>query len=207
MSDPTTKRRRRVPLLWLSGAFAAVLLVLGVNGTLSSWTTAIINNSTNTVKAADAVVLTETDGTNTCVSTDNNDGSNSYTCSTINKYGGTATPLTPGANQSVTVTMTNTGTTSGSLTLAPGTCVKSAGSASASQSICDVATVSIKCTSPSTLDTTGSPVVLSSFGSQTVGTLAAAASTQCTFKVTVPSNASPQIAGQVATQPLVWTLS
>lgn len=206
MSRPVNRRRRAVPLLWLSGAFAAILLVLGVNGTLSSWTTAVISNNTNTVKAADAVVLTETDGTNTCVSTDNNDGSNSFTCSTINKYGGTATPLTPGATQSVTVTMTNTGTASGGLTLAPGTCVKSAGSAAATQSICNVATVSIKCTLPSTLDTTSSPVVLSAFGSQTVGTLAAAASTQCTFKVTVPANASPQIAGQVATQPLVWTL-
>lgn len=207
MSHPTANRRRALPLLWLSGALAAVLLVLGVNGTLSSWTSAILNNSTDTVQAANAVVLTETDGTHTCVSTDNNDGSNSYTCATINKYGGTATPLAPGASQSVTVTMTNTGTTSGSLTLAPGTCVKSAGSASATQSICDVATVSITCTSPSTLDTTASPVVLSSFGAQTVGTLAAGASTQCTFQVTVPSNASPQIAGQVATQPLVWTLA
>ncbi|WP_125569887.1 hypothetical protein [Nocardioides baekrokdamisoli] len=203
----TQKRRRTTPVLWAGGVLAALALVLGVNGTLASWSTAILTNDTNTVKAADAKVLTETDGTNTCVSTDNNDGSNSYTCSTINKYGGTATPLAPGTNQATTVTMTNTGTASGSLTLAPGTCVKSAGSASATQSICDVATVTIKCTAPSSLDTTGTPVALSSFGSQTVGTLAAGASTQCTFTVAVPATASPQIAGQIATQPLVWTLA
>ncbi len=210
MADSTQhahKRRRSMPLLWASGALAAVVLVLGVNGTLSSWTTAIIDNGTNTAKAADAVVLTETDGTNTCVSTGNNDGTNSFSCSTINKYGGTGTPLQPGDSQSATVTMSNTGTGPGTLTLAPGVCTKTLGSGSATQSICDVATVTVKCTAPSTLDTTASPVVLSSFGNQSIGSLAAAESTSCTFTVALPSSASPQVAGQVASQPLTWTLA
>jgi hypothetical protein len=205
--DGHRSRRRFAPLVWISGGLAALLMVLGVSGTLSAWTTAVINNDTNTVQAADSVILQETDGTNTCNSTDNNNGSNTYTCSTINKYGGTATPLEPGDDQSVTVTMKNTGTVTGTLTLAPGTCTKSAGSPTASSSICDVALVTIACTSPSTLDTTSTPVVLSAFAGQSIGSLTAGASTACTFTVTVPASASPQIAGQVASQPLVWTLA
>ena len=202
------RRRRVVPLIWISGALAAVLLILGVNGTLSSWTQAIITNDTNTVQAAASLVLQES-GPNSavCNSTDGGGGGNSYTCSTIDKYGGTASPLNPGDHQSVTVTLKNTGTTTGSLTLAPGTCVKSVGSPTATVDICDVATVTIACTAPSALDTTGTPVALSSFGNQTVATLDAGDSTDCTFDVAMPATASAQIGGQVATQPLVWTLS
>jgi len=211
MTDQASKkdrRRRAVPLLWASGAVAAAVLVLGVNGTLSSWTTAIIHNDTDTVQAADAVVLTETSGSASCVSTD--DGTNEDTCSTINKYGGTGTPLSPNEDQSVTVTMKNTGTTSGSLTLSPGACSKVTGSGSslATESICDVATVTVACTAPSSVDTTSAPVVLNDFSSATtIGTLAAGASTSCTFDVALPNDASAQIAGQIASQPLDWTLT
>lgn len=180
MSDTPTpegghraKKRRAVPLVWAGSLLGATLLVLGVSGTLSSWTTAIITNSGNTVAAANAVILQETlPGTTptVCNSTDNNDGSNSYTCTSINKYGGTATPLDPVTNtmQSVTVNMKNTGTSSGALTLAPGTCVKSLGSLSASQSICDVALVTLKCTTPSSVDTTVTPVKLSTFAGTSI---------------------------------------
>ncbi|GAB3865082.1 hypothetical protein GCM10028801_35130 [Nocardioides maradonensis] len=202
------RRRRVAPLIWISGALAAVLLILGVNGTLSSWTRAIITNDTNTVQAANSLVLQES-GPNSavCSSTDGGGVGNSYTCSTIDKYGGTASPLAPGDHQSVTVTLTNTGTMTGSLTLGPGTCAKSVGSPTATVDICDVATVTIACTAPSGLDTTATPVALSSFANQTVATLNAGDSTACTFDVAMPATASAQIGGQVATQPLVWTLS
>ncbi|WP_460845843.1 hypothetical protein [Nocardioides ultimimeridianus] len=203
------RRRRVAPLIWISGGLAAVLLILGVSGTLSSWTRAIITNDTNTVQAADSLILQES-GPNSavCNSTDSGGVGNSFTCSTIDKYGGIATPLAPGDDQSVTVTLKNTGTTSGKLDLAPGTCVSTGGSVTASVSICDVAQVTVACTAPSALDTTATPVILSSFASATVVvTLPKNTSTDCTFDVTVPSDANPQIAGQVATQPLVWTLS
>ena len=80
------------------------MLTLSVNGTLSSWTTAIISNSTNTTATAQAVILQEVgpDGTaghvsQTCQSS--SDPSNSYSCTNINKYGGTTTPLTPGTTR------------------------------------------------------------------------------------------------------------
>jgi len=58
-------RRRFLPLVWAASAFAAVVLVLGVNGTLSAWTSAIITNDTNTVATANALILKEVgpDGT------------------------------------------------------------------------------------------------------------------------------------------------
>lgn len=202
------RRRRVAPLIWISGGLAAVLLILGVSGTLSGWTQAIITNDTNTVQAADSLILQES-GPNSavCNSTDGGGSGNSFTCSTIDKYGGVASPLAPGDDQSVTVTLKNTGTTTGSLTLAPGACVKSVGSPTATVDICDVATVTVVCTAPSALDTTGTPVALSSFGNQAVATLSAGDSTDCTFDVAMPATASAQIGGQVATQPLVWTLS
>ena len=39
-------------MLAAAGATAAVILVLGISGTLSSWTSAIITNDDNTVEAA-----------------------------------------------------------------------------------------------------------------------------------------------------------
>lgn len=203
------RRRRVAPLIWISGGLAAVLLILGVSGTLSGWTQAIITNDTNTVQAADSLILQES-GPNSavCNSTDGGGAGNSFTCSTIDKYGGTASPLAPGDHQSVTVTLTNTGTTSGALDLSPGTCATSGGSVTASASICDVAVVTVSCTAPSALDTTAAPVALSAFGNQSVVVvLAKNTSTDCTFDVSVPAGATPQIAGQTATQPLVWTLS
>ena len=205
---PRDPRRRRSLVLAAAGALAAALLVLGVSGTLSSWTRAILTNDTNTLEAAQSLLLEETGpGAVVCTSTDGGGSGNAFTCSTIDKYGGTASPLGPGDHQSVTVTLKNTGTTSGPLALAPGVCATSGGSPTATASICDTAEVTLVCTAPSAVDTTGSPVVLSAFGDQAVVvTLAAGASTDCTFDVALPVSASPQVAGQTATQPLVWTL-
>lgn len=208
MTTARSRDRRRSLALVGAGAIAAVLLVLGVSGTLASWTRAIITNDTNTLEAAQALILEET-GPNAavCTSTDGGGSGNAFTCSTIDKYGGTATPLEPGDHQSVTVTLTNTGTGSGPLALEPGACATSGGSPTATASICDVALVTVVCTAPSTLDTTGSPVALSAFGDQAVVVgLDAGDATECTFDVSLPASASPQVSGQTATQPLVWTL-
>lgn len=196
-------------MLAVAGALAATLLVLGISGTLSSWSRAILTNDSNAVEAAQSLILQETGpGNVVCTSTDGGGSGNSATCSTIDKYGGTAVPLGPGDHQMVTVTLTNTGTGSGGLELAPGTCATSAGSPTASAELCDVATVTVVCTAPGTVDTTATPVVLSALAELTVAaTLAPGASTDCTFDVALPASASPQVAGQIATQPLVWTLS
>ncbi|MFV0459940.1 MAG: hypothetical protein ACK5MT_14340 [Actinomycetales bacterium] len=198
--------RRETTLLWISGGLAAGVLAVGLNGTLSSWVTATIANDANTAAAATSVILTETDGTATCSSTQNGGAGNSYTCSTINKYGGTTTPLLPGDSQSVTVTMSNTGTGDGALALDAGACVATGGQA-ATDSLCEVATVAVSCPAGTT---TKAPTTLATFDADSptsVGGLTAGSSLSCTFTVSLPAGTSPVYSGQSLTQPLTWTLS
>src|SRR5690349_11932071 len=108
-----TATRTTAPYIWLASALAAAVLTLSVSGTLSGWTTAVLTNDTNTAATAGAVVLKEANaaGTTTCFSSA--DPSNVATCSTINKYGGTATPLIPGGTQVTSVTFTDVGARNG----------------------------------------------------------------------------------------------
>ena len=76
--------RRRGLVLAAAGAGAALILVLGVSGTLASWTKAIVTNDSNTVRAAQSLILEETGpAAATCTSTDGGGSGNSYTCTTI----------------------------------------------------------------------------------------------------------------------------
>jgi hypothetical protein len=211
-SDHGEHRRRRTGVLWASGAIAGAILLLAVNGTLSSWTTAIIDNSGNDVASKGAVALVETDGTHTCDT--GTSATNQVTCATINKYGGTGVPLDPdGTNsQSVTVNLKNTGTVSGTLALSSDACVSTAAPAStgadpAGHPVCNVVTVEVACTAPATLDTTGTPAALNTFGGGPVGTLAPGDATNCTFTLTLPSGTPSSYASQVASQALHWTLT
>ena len=206
--------RRRTLFLWAGGALAAAVLVLAVNGTLSSWTTAIIDNGSNDVAVTGAVALVETgpDGTTTCNTGEST--TNHASCDTINKYGGTETALDPdGANsRTVSVNLANTGTVAGQLVLSADACTSSAaaGSAGADPSghpVCDQVTVGVTCSSPSTLDTTATAVALSAFVGGTVGTLAAGADTDCVFTLTLPAGTPSAYASQVAAQVLHWTLT
>lgn len=133
------RRRRAAPFVWIGGLAAASILVLAVNGTLSTWTTAIIDNSTNQVNTAGSVRLLETaaDGTTVCDTGTADDNAltagDSDACTTINKYGGTAADpdgvktLAPGDSITSTVTLTNTGTGTGDLALTAGACTTSGG--------------------------------------------------------------------------------
>lgn len=216
MNDPTntenSDRRRRTGLLWTSGAIAAAILLLAVNGTLSSWTQAIVDNPDNSVAVKSAVALVETDGTNTCDTGAST--TNQVSCTTINKYGGTASPLDPGGvnSQSVSVNLANTGTATGNLVLSADACVSAAAPASTGADpvghpVCDVVTVEVACTGTGALDTTGSPAVLSSFAGGAVVSLAPGASTDCAFTLTLPAGTPSSYASQVASQGLHWTLT
>lgn len=130
-AESETRDRRRAPVLWFSGAAAAAILVLAVNGTLAGWTAAIINNTDNDVASTGSVSLLETGpgGITTCDT--RSSATNQVNCDTINKYGGTATPLDPGSvtggdSQSVQVNLKNTGTVSGGLVLTTDACVSTA---------------------------------------------------------------------------------
>lgn len=207
-SEPS--RRHVVPAAWGAGAVASVVLVLGVNGTLSSWTQAVINNDTNTTKSTVAVALEELSGTTSCVDTAGEAG-NTATCSTINKYGGTVLDPDGTNTSSQTVTLKNTGTTSGDLTLSAGTCAAtlvSDSSVVSAPNLCGLDTVEVTCgTTPTIVFATGTLDAFEAGGSQTVATLAAGDSLDCTFLVTLPADALATYSDQQASQPLTWTLT
>ena len=233
MTDPTpsvhrARRRRFVPLVWGASAFSAAVLVLGVNGTLSAWTSAIITNDTNTVATANALILKEVgpDGTaahtpQTCYSSTG--AGNSYTCSTINKYGGITTPLTPGASQQSDVTFTNVGKATGaSFKLVAGACSQTPtadGSATPPiNNLCTAAgelTVAVSCSDGASY-VPGSAWTDLVYAAGTPGgigtlthtaTLAADDSWTCRFTVALSPTASVTDQGITVTQPLTWTLA
>lgn len=204
---------RGIAMMWVAGAAAATVVSLGVTGTLSSWTSAVVTNSTNTVATANAVILKETGPGATPVTCQSSDGgvANTYTCDTINKYGGTGTPLLPGSSQSVTVTMSNVGTAAGSLTLKAAGCTPTGGITTGSTDACGIVQVKAECPAGTVKYPASGTATLTNFAAAaatTVSTsLAKDASISCTFTVTLPATASPTYAGQTLTQALTWTLT
>ena len=226
-SETQSKRRRGAPLVWLGGIVAATLLILGVSGTLSSWTSAIISNNNNSVASTTSVALLETQisPTNAAATPCDTAASttNSVTCSTINKYGGIDSTGTANANdtygaaldpdgvnsQAVTVKLANDGTGSGDLTLGAGACSHlaypgSVGADVADYNLCSQMQLAVACTGPSTFTYAGT---VGAFTGGAIGTLAATVSTNCTFTVTLPTTTPAGFASQYLTQALTWTLT
>lgn len=216
---PTT-RGRGLPLLWGAGVVAALLLVLSTNGTLASWTSAIISNDTNTVATASAVILKEVGPSATCLSSSG--AANSFTCSTINKYGGTTSPLNPGGSQVTDVVFTNVGASAASsFVLTTGACSQSpvAGSGTpAANNLCTNGdlTVAISCSNGATyvagsawVDLVQTAVAPSSITATLThtATLAAGSSFTCRFTVALGAAASVLDQGITASQALTWTLN
>jgi hypothetical protein len=220
-ADRQAARRRRPAVLALLGSLtAALVLTLGVNGTLASWTSAIIGNDTNTVATANAVILREVGpGAVTCLSSSG--ASNSYTCSTINKYGGTSSPLSPGGNQQVDVVFSNVGAASAAtFALAAGTCSQNPAAGSGTPAAANVCTngdltVAVSCSNGSSYasGSAWSDLVYAAGAPGSIGTLthtatlAAGASWTCRFTVALSASASVLDQGITASQPLTWTLS
>lgn len=217
------RARRRVgsgALLWSASGFAAVLLFLSTNGTLSSWTAAVIGNNTNTVATAAAVILQEVGPSATCLSSSG--AGNSFTCSTINKYGGTTTPLSPGANQVTDVVFSNVGSSAASsFVLTTGSCTQNPTAGSGSPAAANVCTngdltVAISCSNGATYSAgsawsdlvyaAGAPGSISGTLTHTA-TIAASASFTCRFTVALGAGASVLDQGITASQPLTWTLN
>jgi hypothetical protein len=203
MSSPPPDRRSTPSryALWGGGAVAAGVLVLGVNGTMSGWTSAIIDNTHNDVASAQAVSLIETGPGGTTCDTSGTP-TNTDTCSTINKYGGTADPLAPGDSQQVSVNLKNSGTGPGDLVLAADGCTSSP---QGPTDLCQQMQLHVTCTAPSTYDS--GTVTLADFTGGDIGTLTSGQSTDCTFVVTLPDGTPASYSGLVASQVLHWTLT
>lgn len=198
-----------------------MILLLSVNGTFSSWTTAVIGNTQNTVATSQAVILRETSGAVTCASSDA-PTTNVSTCSTINKYGGTATPLLPGGSQSVDVTFTDLGSANASsFKLAPGACsqVPAAGTGTpAAADLCTSGdlTVSVSCSPGATYVgasawtdlayPAAAPPTATKTHTATGGDLNVSASWTCRVVTALSASASVLAQGVTVSQPLTWTL-
>jgi hypothetical protein len=219
------RRRYADPRALLLGAcaVAATLLTLSVNGTLADWTSAVLTNSTNTVASSTAVILQEVgpDGTaghatQTCRSSDA--AANAATCTTINKYGGTSSPLGPGSSQATDVVFTNLGAANAtSFVLTPGTCssTPSTGTPTPNNLCTTDLTVAISCSGGSTYSagSAWTDLVYAAGAATSIPTLthtpgmASGASATCRITVALPAGASVLDQGLTLSQPLSWTLN
>ena len=207
-STSSARGETRLGLLWVVSAVSALVLSLVVNGTLSSWTQAIVTHNSNTVSTGTGNVALSVDltvgGGSPCLSSAGAD--NTTTCS-IDLFGngGTAvTNLQPGGTATTSVTLTNTGDTNGStLAFAPGDCT-------GSTALCSNLLVSMTCTGAATK--TVPAATMNSFAtadSNLTGTLQALGvnSTVCVFVVTLPLTAPLSTRNQTLSQDVVWTLT
>ncbi|MFL6160366.1 MAG: hypothetical protein ACJ72D_30120 [Marmoricola sp.] len=218
MTDRTnSKDRRRRAALWGSGAAAAAVLVLGVSGTLSSWTSALITNDDNSAGAtATYVALVETDGVSTCDTTTEPDNTDAA-CSTINKYGGNST-MSPGDSEVVDVTFSNPGSGDGlTFSYAPGACAPTNGAGGIDLCSDGDLTVTVSCSTGTSftigavvpaLGQSAAPGALTTRSWTSTPALAAASasSVTCRFTTALDSSAPPVDAGSQVSQPVTWTL-
>ena len=220
-------RRHFLPLVWMASAVSAAVLLLGVNGTLSAWTSAVLENTDNTAATANALILQEvgpdaSGAAQTCFSSSGT--GNSYSCTTINKYGGTtAAPLSPGQSRTVDVTFTNVGEATGaSFTLAADTCGQTPAANGAAtppiNNLCTATgelTVAVACSDGAAFVPASaySDLVYPAGPPSGIGTLvhtsaiAADASITCRFTVALNASASVTDQGIVVSQALTWTLA
>ena len=140
--------KKRIGLI-STGIVGALLVAFTFTPTFAGFAASI----QNTINSASTGTLTmkETSGTYTCNSTDGAGATtNSATCSTINKYGGTSTPLVAGGPaQTTNITLQNTGSVAAtSFSLNPGTCSQSpvpgASLAGSATDLCSKVKVAIK---------------------------------------------------------------
>jgi hypothetical protein len=202
--------RRETPLglLWVVSAVSALVLCLAVNGTLSSWTQAIVTHNNNTVSTGTGNVALSVDltvgGGSPCLSSA---GSDNTTACAIDLFGagGTAiSNLQPGGTATTSVTLTNTGDTNGStLAFAPGACT-------GSTALCNNLLVSMTCTGAATKTVPAATMTtFATADSNLTGTLQALGvnSTVCVFTITLPPTAPLATRNQTLSQDVVWTLT
>jgi len=217
-TSTTSGKSRRAAALWGSGVLAVVVLGLGVSGTLSSWTSALITNDDNSAGATGTyVALVETDGTSTCDTTTSANNTDAA-CSTINKYGGNAT-MSPGDSEVVDVTFSNPGTAAGNtFGYAPGACSPTNGTGGVDLCTDGDLSVGVACSTGATFNagaliaalgqaaTAPGSLVTKTWTSAPALDAASASSITCRFTTTLAAAAPPADAGSQVAQPITWTL-
>ena len=218
--DAHRKRRRFAPLVWISGGLAAFLMVLGVSGTLSGWSTAIINNDSNSAGTTSSIVLEETgpdSGGDPFTCTTSGTATNESTCSQINKYGDDGaldTTLVPGDSINTTVSLTNTGSGDAStFTMVPGACASEYNTGTnlgdtpaVGDDLCSQLQVAVTCTGDSSLAIPATSLAAFAASHSLASPLASGETTTCLFTVSLSLATPSNYSGQTVTQPIVWTL-
>ena len=211
----SSRRRRRIsrkvaPFTLVSGLAVAALSFTTLSGSLAGFA-ASITNSTNSA-ASGVLVMQETNaaGTVTCTSTDGGTVStNSSTCSTINKFGGSTT-MVPGVPVVTSVTIKNAGTVpANSFTLTPGaTCTQSTNGALNGSATDFCSKLDVVITSGTTTIFDGTAASLAGAAPLALSTpVAPGASVPFTFTTTLSSTAGDTYQGLAASLPLTWTFN
>ena len=210
-TQPAPARARdgesRLWVVWLSSALAAVLLALGVNGTLSDWTSAVLDHDENSASTRSTTRVLEVTGpdaagaSTTCSSAEDTDNAASCEINLFGKGGVEQTGMAPGSVNTTIVTVTNTGDTAGSLKLDASACEDGAGS------LCDKLRITVACVGLNPV--VAVPTSLTAFGAGSVitaGTLAPDTPSTCTFITTLPVLATGW-SGQTVDQTVTWSLT
>jgi len=209
MSETSSKKRKLSLPLVLAGGVSSLVLALGMSPTFSAFS-ASIQNTVNTAGMG-SLIMEESDGTNTCKSTDGGSlATNSAICTSINKYGGSTTMI-PGAAVVTSVSIKNTGNVAATaFSMAFGTC-----GPTASSSLCSKMLVEVK--SGSTVLTPANSTASSLAGTTIdvrtkLGLPAIAGGSTAiplTITVTLPSATAPAndnaYQGLQISQPITWT--
>ena len=206
------KRVRLAPLAVATGVLGAALLTISMSGTLSGFV-ASITNSTNTAATGALVMQEQNSGaTVTCLSTDGGSVStNSSTCSTINKFGGSTT-MVPGQTVTTAISIKNAGTSAAStFTLTPGaTCTQSNNGTVNGSATNLCAKMNVVISSGATTVFSGTLASLAG-ATATAFTMpaapAAGVSVPFSFAVTLDSSAGNTYQGLAASLPLTWTFA
>ena len=214
MSNHTAKRKRVrfAPLVLATSVAAAALLSVSMSGTLSGFV-ASITNTNNTAASGSLVMEEKSTGTTpvTCLSTDGGSVStNTATCSTINKFGGSTT-MVPGQTVSTSITIKNAGTVSANtFTLTPGAaCAQSANGTPAGTATDFCSKLNVVITSGSTTVYSGTAAALAGTAAKSLSAapVTAGTSTPFTIAVTLDSSAGNTYQGLSASLPLTWTFA
>jgi hypothetical protein len=213
------QQRRFVRLIVAAGIVGALLMSMAMTNTFSAFVATITNS--NDTAAAGSLILQESGaaGTTPCTSTDGGGVStNTATCATFNKYGGSTTMVPSNAtgttnNVVTTVNFKNTGTLPATaFTMAFGACTQPTAPAGAGSATDFCTKLHVKVTSGATV--VQADTVASALAGTTV-TLPAAlipapnsgSTIPLTFTVYLDSTAGNTYQGLSASQPITWTLT
>jgi hypothetical protein len=214
MSNHTAKRKRVrfAPLVLATSVAAAALLSVSMSGTLSGFV-ASITNTNNTAASGSLVMEEKSTGATpvTCLSTDGGSiSTNTATCSTINKFGGSTT-MVPGQTVSTSITIKNAGTVSANtFTLTPGAaCAQSANGTPAGTATDFCSKLNVVITSGSTTVYSGTAAALAGTAAKSLSAapVTAGTSTPFTIAVTLDSSAGNTYQNLSASLPLTWTFA